>query len=230
MKKVFEKYLSSHFANHNPESNPENWHWQSYDEIYGKYLPKNKNVKILDIGCGMGQFLWYLKKKDYQKILGVDISRECVDFCRQKVTKKIRLINDLKKFLTSNKNTFGLIIMNDILEHFSKKEILPILEKVYTALKKEGILFIKTPNAASLTAITLRYQDFTHETSFTEFSLEQILRVAGFQEIYIFGPAESNFLKEKMHRFLMKFIYRFERGGLINPEIFTVDLVAIVKK
>lgn len=230
MKKVFEKYLSSHFTSHNPEFNPQNWHWQSYDEVYGKYLPKNKNAKILDIGSGMGQFLWYLKKKGYQNFLGIDISKECVDFCLQKVTKKVKLIGDLKKFLSNNKNAFDLIVMNDVLEHLPKKEIVLILEKIYLALKKDGVLFIKTPNAASLTAITLRYQDFTHEISFTEYSLNQVLRIAGFEKMFIFGPKESNFLKAKIHHALVKFIFRLERGGLVNPKIFTTVLVAIVKK
>lgn len=230
MKNIFDSFLSTGFFVHQTSQNPIDWHWQSYDEIYGRYLPKNKNAKILDIGCGMGQFLWYLKKKNYQNFLGVDISKECVDFCSRKVTKKVRLINDLKKFLANNKNAFDLIIMNDVLEHFPKKEIIPILEKVYTALKKDGVLFIKTPNAASLTAITLRYQDFTHEIAFTEDSLRQILKIAGFQEIRIFGPRESNFLKTKIHHALVKFIFRLERGGLVNPKIFTTVLIAIVKK
>lgn len=229
MTKVYDKYLSSHFLKHN-DANPLNWHWQSYDQIYGKYLPKNKNAKILDIGSGQGQFLYFLQKKGFSDFFGVDISKEAVTFCQKKVTKKVKLISDLKKFLKNYQNRFDLIVLNDVLEHFPKKEIIPNLELIYKGLKKDGQLFIKTPNAVNLTGLCLRYQDFTHEISFTENSLAQVLKIAGFENFFIFGPREGHPLKEKFHRQLMNFIFRLERGGLVNPKIFTTVLIAIAKK
>lgn len=228
MKKVFDKFLSSHFLNHNP-SDPEKWHLESYENLYGKFLPKDKKAKILDIGSGMGQFLWFLKKKGYQNFQGVDISKECINFCQKKVTKKVKLIKNLQEFLRNNQNYFDLIVMNDILEHFKKEETLETLENVYKALKKDGSLFIKTANASNLTSFCLRNQDFTHEISFTESSLSQVLRIAGFSKIKIFGE-EGHWLKTKLHSLLMRLIYRIERGGLVNPTIFSQNLIAIAKK
>jgi len=49
--------------------------------------------------------------------------------------------------------------------------------------------------------------DFTHEITFTEFSLEQILKIAGFQEIVII-PTELKFkdlsFKGKIHYIIFK--------------------------
>lgn len=32
---------------------------------YEKYLPKDKKCKILDVGCGLGYYIWCLKKLGY---------------------------------------------------------------------------------------------------------------------------------------------------------------------
>lgn len=229
MKIFFDHFLSAGFLLHN-NPNPEEWHLENYEQIYGRFLPKNKKVKILDIGCGMGQFLWFLKKHGYQNFLGVDISAQCIAFCREKVTKKVKLINNLPNFLAKRQNKFELIVMNDVLEHFPKQEVIEILEKVFQALKKNGQFFIKTPNAACLTAFYLRHEDFTHEGSFTESSLFQILNLFGFSEIKFSGERSGNWLKEKMDHFLMKLIFRLERGGLVNPTVFSTKLIAVAKK
>ena len=36
-----------------------------YDFLIINFFPKNKNAKILDLGCGFGDFVWFMKKKGY---------------------------------------------------------------------------------------------------------------------------------------------------------------------
>lgn len=50
-----------------------------YNLIYEPFLPLNKNSKILDIGCGMGQFLSLLKNKGYKNFQGIGLSQEQVE-------------------------------------------------------------------------------------------------------------------------------------------------------
>lgn len=226
--KLFDKFLSTILLDAN-SPDVKKWRTHSYEELYGRFLPKNKNAKILDIGSGMGHFLYFLTKKGYRNILGVDISKEAVNFCKNNVTKKVKLISSLQSFLKKRKNYYDLVVLNDVIEHFKKDEIIEILELIYGSLKNNGRIFVKTFNAAALTGFYGRYQDFTHEVSFTETSLPQVLQIAGFQKYVIFGR-QGNWLKTKLHFLLMKLIYRIERGGVLNPHIFSTILIVVAQK
>src|SRR5215472_12143952 len=56
-----------------------------------KHLPQDKNVRILELGCGYGALLYWLKESGYRHLEGIDCSPEQVagahelglDFVRQ---------------------------------------------------------------------------------------------------------------------------------------------------
>lgn len=47
-----------------------------------KHLPNEKDTRILDLGCGMGHFLYFLKANGYNNYLGIDFCDENIKFCR----------------------------------------------------------------------------------------------------------------------------------------------------
>jgi len=150
-----------------------------------KVLPKNKNAKILDIGCGLGQILLALKKEGYTNIKGIDISEEAIQNCREKDLDVYKITN-LKKFCKSSTEKYDFIIMSHVLEHIDKKEIITTLKLIRNYLmKKNSILQISVPNAQSNTGCYWAYEDFTHTTLFTVGSLLYVLRSAGFEDIEI---------------------------------------------
>lgn len=235
---LFDKYLTTAFCDLNPRG-PRQWHLGSYDRIYGHILPDNKNIKILDIGCGMGHFLWYLKKKGYTNLLGVDISKEAIAFCKRNVIANVLLINNLSQFLKKHQNSFDLIVMNDVLEHIIKKNIIRTLREIGHSLKNAGTLLVKVPNATQLLAGYSRYLDFTHETVFTEKSLLQVLKIAGYTRVKIIGERDVRVdtpraalvnITRALWRLNLKLIYKIERGRTANPKIFSVALIAIARK
>jgi 2-polyprenyl-3-methyl-5-hydroxy-6-metoxy-1,4-benzoquinol methylase len=207
MEKIYDKYLSSRFGLVNEYSKQalESW-YRMYDRIYGDVLPIDKNVRILDVGCGIGDFLYYLEKKGYNNFIGIDISEEQIKFCKENITENVECC-DVFYFLEKNSN-FDVIVMNDVLEHFKKKEILDLLELTYKKLNKHGILVIKVPNAANPFNIGNFYNDFTHETQFTKESLLQVLLVAGFSKIKIFDQKSNmSTVKSFIGTIVQGFIY-----------------------
>ena len=157
----------------------------TYDWNYKDLLPADNNAKIMDIGCGLGQFLYWLQQKGYKNFLGVDVSQEMLDIARQKATVKVKKINSIKEFLSAETESYDLIVMNDVIEHLSKQEIIDDLEMIKAVLKKGGKLIIKTNNLAAITGARMRYSDFTHEVGLTEYSIRQILMAAGFSTVEI---------------------------------------------
>ncbi|MEM1909046.1 MAG: class I SAM-dependent methyltransferase [Thermofilaceae archaeon] len=237
-----EKYLSHHFiycnlAGFTPLSLLEHYREMArcYKRWYGPFLPEDRDAWILDIGCGMGHFLYFLKKEGYRNFLGVDISREQVNFVRKYITDKV-VEADAFTFLEGAPFQFDVIVMNDFLEHIPKVRVLSFLSLVYRSLKENGKVFVKTINAANPFNLRARYMDFTHETAYTEHSLAQVLRASGFKIIALFGdycPGSSvrGYLNNIIRKvFLLMIRKMFILQGIPPPNILDKNIIAIASK
>lgn len=211
--------------------------YESFDREYSDLLPSNKNASILDVGCGMGHFVSYLRHKGFQNVRGVDHSAEQVQCCLS-AGLPVEKIDDVFEFLKSQKNSFDLIMMSDVLEHFDKNEVMQVLEDLRDALKIGGTLVLRVPNMSSIYGLHARYLDFTHEVGFTESSLNQVLLCTGFSKIYIrdnkipFGFAPKRFTRWLlfwMWRKLLNLIFLIEVGE-DKPRLYGKTLLAVVSK
>lgn len=182
---IYDKYLESTYSRSNSlkKSEYENA-CKEYERLYAKFLSNDKKKEILDIGCGAGHFLYYLKKMGFENFLGIDISAQQIEFCKSVVTKKVKQV-DVFEFLDGVENKYNLILASDLLEHIKRKKIIKFLGLVYQSLKKDGILFLRVPNMSNPFSIDSRYRDFTHLSGFTDKSLFQILYSTGFRDIQI---------------------------------------------
>lgn len=236
--RLYKNYISTHFGNiHNEIKKDYRTFYRYYNRNYSRFIPNNTNINILEIGCGMGHFLYYLQKKGYQNYLGVDISEENINFCK---TKKFHVAHiDIFDFLKSGVEPFDVIIMNDVIEHFNKAEILQLLDLIKNNLTDDGIVIIKAPNSSNpILSNSSRYYDFTHEISFTEESMFQILKVCGYknvriypQNIYIFYSNPINYIA-KIIAGVLNFVFRltFILYGRKTTKIFTKDIIAVASK
>lgn len=153
---------------------------------YGEFLPKDRSVKILDAGCGGGEFISFLRELGYKHIIGVDIDEDSVQYAKQNLGLEDIFCADIVTYLEDTSERFDLVVLNDVLEHFPKWEGIDLLKRIYAILRTEGYLFVKTPNMGNPFNLRSRYMDITHEVGFTKTSLEQILRLAGFDITALF--------------------------------------------
>lgn len=189
-KQLFDQFISGGFGDiNNIEKNSKEAQAHiehiasTYKWNYNSLFPTIKDAKILDLGCGMGQCLYWLEQQGYTNIRGVDVSAEMVEFCRTQVNTNVEQIESIDQFLGGVENEYDVIVMNDVIEHLEKQTIVPSIALLKKALKPGGLLVIKTNNVSALTGARMRFEDFTHETSFTEYSLRQVLRIGGFSNI-----------------------------------------------
>lgn len=102
-------------------------------------LNKNdKNLKILDAGCGTGGLLTFLKKNGYLNIKGFDYSDAAVSFCKQRNLDVIKA--DITNFDLSFNEKFDVIICNDVLYQFENESITNIFQGLFSRLKDDGML------------------------------------------------------------------------------------------
>jgi 2-polyprenyl-3-methyl-5-hydroxy-6-metoxy-1,4-benzoquinol methylase len=203
----------------------------------GKLIPESKTAAILDIGCGMGHFLAYLEKRGYTNCTGIDVSAEQVQCCQEHLKSKVYQAGDIVEFLRNHAG-WDCVILKDVIEHLKRDGVIPILSTICESLNTRGTLLIETGNLASFTGPYLRYIDFTHESGFTENSLKQVLRAAGFAGIEVLPSSLPVFSwKSRILAFArrlleqtLKLIYRVERGWDAIPKVYSKLLLARATK
>jgi SAM-dependent methyltransferase len=136
------------------------------------WLPESPLAPALDIGCGSGQFLYFLRGQGYRDVTGIDLDRDQVAI-GQALGLDTRLA-DAREFLAASEQSYGLISMLDILEHFRRDELFPLLEAVSAHLAPGGRLIASVPNGESPEAARAIYADITHEIAFTPTSLGEL--------------------------------------------------------
>lgn len=157
-----------------------------YEKEVLKALSKNKEIQILELGCGPGHFLHTLKKRGYSNLTGVDLGDEQIKVAEKLGVKESIVQDDIFHFLRETNKKYDLICAFDVLEHFYKDELLEVLELIYAHLKPQGIFIFRAPNGEGPFAGGFRYGDLTHELAFTKNSLAQVLKVAGFSECFFY--------------------------------------------
>ena len=208
---------------------------------FRKFLPVKKSAKIVDVACGAGHFLYFLKKEGYTNVRGIDLSKDQLDIARKMGITEVEE-KDLFEYLSKCLNEYEMIFANNIIEHLKKDEVFRFLDILYQALKPGGKVFIITDNAHSLFGSAVPYFDFTHEESFTFTSLTQVLRVCGFENIEIYGegPAIYDFKSLircciwKIIKVILRAYLVIERGtgrGLFkNPQLLEPKMFALAQK
>jgi SAM-dependent methyltransferase len=157
-----------------------------FDENVRRLLPAARDAAILDLGCGWGQFLWWLKLREYTGGRGIDVGHQQVDYCRSLGLDAIRVDSSLQ-YLHHHPSTFDRITLNHVIEHMPASVGLDLLQACREALKEGGSVIVQTPNMSAVSAAFSRYIEISHVTGFTQNSLLQILQLAGFSEVRVFG-------------------------------------------
>ncbi len=115
-------------------------------KLFFKYFPAKEiitNKKILDLGCGVGGKDFELLKFNPKKITGIDLSKRNIKYAKELINK-----SNKNKLFFYNKDVlnisgkFDIIISYTVFEHIDKDLLLPILNKLYALLNKNGIIII----------------------------------------------------------------------------------------
>jgi 2-polyprenyl-3-methyl-5-hydroxy-6-metoxy-1,4-benzoquinol methylase len=237
--RCYNAFVSKHWIYSHALSREE---YDFLEKIYVKkfttFLPSDKNSAIIDVACGAGHFLYFLKKNKYENIIGIDLSKEQIDCANIMGLTEVE-VADLFEYLPKHQDKYDMIIANDIIEHLTKEETLTFLDTLYAALKPGGTVLIGTVNAASLFGAATVYVDFTHEQGFTPISLSQVLRICSYENVQIHGDGPvphdiRSFLRAwlwKITKVLLRVYLRVETGTgrdlwkqniVLEPRIFAV--------
>jgi SAM-dependent methyltransferase len=144
------------------------------------FIPSDRNSRIVDVGCGTGTILRWLKQEGYTRLTGVDVSPEQVEAAKDGLDDIV--LGEATGFLSTRAEHFDQIIAIDLIEHLTKDELIEFLDACREALRAGGRLLVRTPNLTARGGTALRYGDFTHELGLTPGALNNLFRLTGFHE------------------------------------------------
>jgi 2-polyprenyl-3-methyl-5-hydroxy-6-metoxy-1,4-benzoquinol methylase len=210
---------------------------RKYRWNYGRFFGDlEKEANIMDVGCGFGQFLYYLKSAGFVNIHGVDLA-DVTDKVHELLPGvDVRQEDDTTGFLRQHAGEYDVVVLNDVLEHIPLDEMVSFVDAIHGALKPGGMVIVKTPNAAFPLGYFARYGDLTHTTAFHENSLTHLLLHCGFEcihcyqeEIGVYNPLfAAKKLIVALVRFFLRTLIYFAEGGW--QRILSVNIVCVAQK
>ena len=123
-------------------NNPRRSMTGGYDDVYKqviRLLPTGKkHLKVLDVGCGIGNFVYRLEEQNYTNVTGVDFAETSLGIAKKRTPNYNLFLHDLTKPLPFKDDSLQNITCIDVLERgreHDKKLIVEISKKLQKTSK-----------------------------------------------------------------------------------------------
>jgi SAM-dependent methyltransferase len=200
-----------------------------------RWIPRDRNLAILDIGCGHGAILFALREAGYKNLQGVDGSPEQVEAAHLLGLTQVRQGDLLTALAAIPEKSLDVVIAFDVLEHQLKDEVMQFMDEFHRILRPGGCVLIHVPNGEGVLGGRVRYADITHELAFTTQILHQIGTLTGFSKIRfeedlpaVHGPVSTvRWVLWKILRLPFRLLHMAETGDLGSQLLLTQNLLAL---
>jgi 2-polyprenyl-3-methyl-5-hydroxy-6-metoxy-1,4-benzoquinol methylase len=157
-----------------------------YKANYLPHVPENKNASVLVISCGPGYLVHVLRDAGYTTVLGIDSDPAKIEQARRKGLACET--SGAFGFLDGRRAEFDVIIPEQELNHLTIQETIDFLGLCRLALRPGGKVIVYAMNGANpLVGSENIAHNIDHFYNVTEYSLQQLLQIAGFSEIRPFA-------------------------------------------
>jgi SAM-dependent methyltransferase len=156
-----------------------------YRYNYLPRIPKDRQARILVIGCGPGYLVNLLRNEGYTNVLGIDSFPDKVAHARR---------HDLNcqvarafGFLATSPEPWDVIVAEQEINHLTKDEIVQFLDLCRDRLRDGGTLVIHAINGAHpIVGSESRWGNFDHYNAWTGYSLNQVMERGKFEDVEVF--------------------------------------------
>lgn len=236
--RLYHHYLATHSGDLNEARRSLHAAAPFLRKLIKKHLPQDRNIRVLDLGCGYGAMLYWLKQAGYRRIEGIDRSAEQVEGAHGLGLDFVRQDDLLNHLAHRESESCDVVFALDVLEHFGKEEALQFGDLVYRALSPGGIFILHLPNGEGIFSGSVVFGDFTHEMTLNRRSLAQTLRCSGFSQINTYEDtpvvhgivSAGRYLIWKAFRTVLRISYAAETGDTGRDLILTQSFLAIARK
>lgn len=178
------------------------------------YLPTDRGAVTIDIPCGYGNFLYFLRKQGYHSAVGYDLDPEQVRLAR--LLDLPAWEGDAFRVLAESTQRYDCISSLDFLEHLSRNDALAFLELCRTRLNPGGVLLVRMPCADGPFGAHDLCNDITHQWGATSNLLRVLMEMIGFTRVVILDE------RPQLHNLMGAL-----RLLVFYPTLFVVSLVTL---
>lgn len=215
-----------------------------FDSLFKRVLPKNKNLKFIEIGCAPASWMIYFAREFDYKVFGSEFSTK--GYYLSKKNLKIAGVRG-KIFFDDIMNTkikrkFDIVFSAGLIEHFENTH--KIISQHVLLLKKYGFLILIIPNLRGLVGFLQKLLDFSIYAKHKCLSKEEIryslkilnLRVLKCDYFGSWGLGIVNIEKKKFLLFFFRGLDKIIQSILdllnLQPEskFFSPYIIAIAQK
>ncbi|HEC35768.1 MAG TPA: class I SAM-dependent methyltransferase [Anaerolineae bacterium] len=142
--------------------------------------------RLLDVGCGTGNFLAQMRKRGGWEVYGLDINWEAIEYAQRRF--HLRVCSGVLEEAQYPSAFFDVVTLWNVLEHLHNPR--QTLREVRRILHPDGILALSVPNGGSLDArlfgpYWIGLDPPRHLYTFTRKTLEQLLVQTGFRILQV---------------------------------------------
>jgi 2-polyprenyl-3-methyl-5-hydroxy-6-metoxy-1,4-benzoquinol methylase len=237
--RIYKNYVVAREKPLAPSDISELMHQSPYlNHIIKKFFPPDHAASILDLGCGYGAIIYFSHKEGYTNIRGIENSPEQIRAANRLGIDNIEEGDLICAISELPEKSQDCIVTFDVIEHFTREELIPLIDNIYKILKPGGCWIIHTPNGESPFGGKMRYGDITHEIAFTRTSLAQLLFSSGFNDVKCFEDTPiihgvksfARWFLWKISRNILRLFIMVETGESERKVIFSQNFLTIAIK
>lgn len=183
-------------------------------------------MSFLEIGCGTGAFLAYLRRKGVDRLLGIDHDPALAEVVPAEVRGDYRCRDAGELLADPAIGRFDRVVMLDVLEHFSAEDSRTLLKALRSKLAPGALVVLKVPNAACPWGLQYQFGDLTHRTAYTPLSIRQLADASGYRLAKAYAQRQGS----RRRLITDALVHRFLSWALLNPpEFWSANLYAILE-
>jgi 2-polyprenyl-3-methyl-5-hydroxy-6-metoxy-1,4-benzoquinol methylase len=138
--------------------------------------------RLLDVGCGTGNFLAYMREQGTREVCGLDTNWQAVEYAHNRLD--LQVFHGTIEDAHYSSASFHVVTMWNVLEHLHNPP--QVLQEARRVLRSDGILALSIPNGASLDARLfgprwIGLDPPRHLYTFTRQTLQRLLAQTGFE-------------------------------------------------
>jgi len=235
-KRVYNSYRSTHGLDQVVDDRPNRAPYLRH--LIANFFPQDRVISILDLGCGAGSLLYFLRMAGYQNCRGVDTSIEQVKAAAALGIEGVTQGDLFESLRYTPENSIDVIVAFDVIEHLTKLELLAFADEVSRVLQSGGRWIIHAPNADSPFGMSVRYRDWTHEQAFSISSINQVLKTSGFASVECYEDQPIPHGIKSMFRLLLwklirscwRFAWAVETGYTDRHGVYSQNFITVAIK
>lgn len=116
--------------------------YDNWLDNYKDLLLDNKDIEILDLGCGIGADTLYLIERGF-KVLSCDFSNEALKSIKENIPNSKTKYVDMQEEFPFEDESYSLVIADLSLHYFDNNTTIHIMKEIKRILKVNGVLLAR---------------------------------------------------------------------------------------